>query len=148
MYPKVLILALLLVVHLSADQPNQITVNAKLPEDRLIHSAVKADGGCLVSAVFVSEKEIFSVTQGNWRHAIKLITYKLSEKLEGFTAGELSFICKDSYPVEGSRIKVKRARWPFKPGEIVFTLERASECKLAPFYSISAYKTAGLAPKS
>lgn len=140
MHMKILIVALLLVVNLSAASPNRMAVNAKLPEDRLIHSVVKGDDGRLVSAVFKSEEEVFSVTQGNWRRVVKLITYKFSEKLEGFPTGELTFICEDAYPVEGSRIKTKRAPWPFKPGEMVFTLVRDPASKLMPFYVISSYR--------
>jgi len=139
---KTLLIAFLLASGLLAEPLEHVTVNSKLPEDQIIHLVGEPDGKATVTAGFVSEREIFSVAQGNWRRSVKLITYKVAGDAEGFPGGSLTFICEDSFPVEGSRIKVKRMPWPFKPGEMDFWLKRDERCLLSPFFNIVSYRAA------
>ncbi len=139
---KILPVILLSLSSLVAGAVEQITVNSKLPGDELIHNAKQTTAGFAVIAGFVSEKEVFSAVQGNWRRSVKLISYKVLHGPESFTQKTLTFICEDSFPVEGSRIKTKRMPWPFKRGKLIFSLERDEDARLSPFFRIISYQPA------
>ncbi len=137
---KIFLVAAFLVSGFLAKAVEETSVNSKLPEDRIIHPKGDAEETVAIAAEFVSEREILSVAQGNWRKVIKLITYRVAEGTEGFPEGRLTFICEDAYPVEGSRIKAKRFPWPFKPGKMEFQLKRDGRALLSPFFEIVSYR--------
>lgn len=139
---KTFLIAIFLASGIFAEAMENVTVNLKLPDDSIIHPMPIPEGLINVRAEFVSEREILSVTQGNWRKVVKLITYRVPEDSSGFRKGSLTFICKDSFPVEGSRIKAKRFPWPFKQGKMDFQLERDQRALLSPFFDIVSYRAA------
>ena len=126
-----------------------IQTNSKLPENRVLWPMPEErENALVVDATFVSETEVSSIAQGNWRKVIKLVTYQATDSFEGSPDGRIVFVVEDAFPMEGSRIKVKRLPWPFHTGKMRFFLKRDEACLLKPFFKISAYQTIGRLSRS
>ena len=138
----VLMLALGPLVCPAVDADDSYQTTAKLPEDRQIWPIpeVETAGDIFaVEAEFIESKEILSVTQGNWKTVTCLVRYKVTGKDTRYPYEDIIFIAKDTWPAEGSNIKLKKLMWPFKTGNRFFYLKREKECRFKAYFDILTY---------
>ena len=143
---KAIVLVLVLVFCslscLAADVVNSHETTAKLPENKQIWPLPEVETSeaiFSIGAEFVESKEILSVTQGNWRKATYLVKYKVTKADKRYPYGEITFIAEDTWPAEGSGIKIKKLIWPFKQGNKFFYLKKDENCKFKAYFEVLTY---------